>query len=269
MRSVRNIVKHADNIRIQFLGQCIAVNGDRSVVSAYPEITRQLLQAAFPSLGFKTNVCMLSHPRGLKALIRSRLLLFKPDIMVISLPAMFAAVSSGVDLINQMAPELTVTARSFLRKIDAKLTGGNGVETLLKNKIKWRPTAVYAPLAIDEYERLIDEAVEFSGRTSACRVILFGPGGVNQDTRTDTAGTPELSSSVNWMVLRSGQRLGAPVVNASDLIAEEDGSVFMPGTNVYNQRGHEIVAREVCAAIASEVLASRSTTGKFLRSPAG
>ena len=262
-------MKRPDKIRIQFLGQCIAANGDRRVASAYPQITQQMLHARFPSLAFKSNVCMLSHPRGLKALVRSRLLLFKPDIMVISLPAMFAAVPSGVDLINQLAPELTVTARSFLRRIDAKLTGGNGLETLVKNRIKWRPTAVYAPLAIDEYERLIDEAVEFSGRASTCRVILFGPGGVNQDTKTDTAGTPKLSSAVNRMVVHSGERLGVPVVNAIDLMGENDGGVFMPGTNVYSQRGHEIIAREVCSVIASQVLASRLATENLPSSSAG
>ena len=253
-------MKHPDKVRIQFLGQCIAVNGEGRVATAYPQIAQQMLMTAFPSLAFKSNVCMLSHPRGLKALVRSRLLLFKPDIMVISLPAMFASIATGVDLINQMAPELTVTARSFLRRIDAKLTGGNALETMVKNRLKWRPTAVYAPLAIDEYERLIDEAIDLSFRTSACRVILFGPGGFNPDTRTDTAGTPELSSAVNRMVLRSGQRLGVPVVNASDLIAENDGSVFLPGTNVYSQRGHEVIAREVCSVIASQLLAPVSGT---------
>ncbi len=249
-------MKHPDKIKIQFLGQCIAVNGDGRVTSAYPQIAQQMLRAAFPSLAFKSNVCTLSHPRGLKALVRSRLLLFKPDIMVISLPAMFASIPTGVDLINQLAPELTVTARSFLRRIDAKLTGGHTLETLVKSKLKWRPTKVYPPLAIDEYERLIDEAVAFSCRTSTCRVILFGPGGLNQDTKTDTAGTPELSSAVNRMVLRSSQRLGVAVVNAGDLIAEHDGSVFLPGTNVYSQRGHEVIAREVYSVIASQVSAS-------------
>jgi len=253
-RNVRNIVKNPDKIKIQFLGQCIAMNSD-GLPSAYPEITQQMLRAAFPAVTFKTNVCMLSHPRGLKALVRSRLSLFKPDIMVISLPAMFAAISTGVDLINQMAPELTVTARSFLRKIDHKLTGGNALQSLVKNTLKWRPTAVYAPLSLDEYERLIDEAVEFLRRTSACRVILFGPGGVNEDTRTDTAGTPELTSAVNQMVLRTSQRLGVAVVNASELMAGHDGSVFLPGSNVYSQRGHEVIAREVYSIIASEVMA--------------
>jgi hypothetical protein len=201
---------------------------------------------------------MLSHPNGLKALVRSRLLIFKPDVMVVSLPAMFAAIPTGVDLINQLAPELTVTARSFLRKIDAKLTGGLALETMIKKAFKWRPTKVYPPLAIDEYERLITEAVEFSRGTSPCRVILLGPGGLNEDTKTDTAGTPELSSAVNQMVFRSGQQLGAAVVNASDLIAEHDGSVFMPGSNVYSERGHEVVAREIYSVIASQLLTSRT-----------
>lgn len=249
-------MNHPDEIKIQFLGQCIAVNSDGRGARAYPQITQQMLRAAFPSLAFKSNVCMLSHPKGLKALVRSRHSLFKPDIMVISLPAMFASISTGVDLINQLALELTVTARSFLRRIDAKLTGGHAVETLVKKKLKWRPTAVYPPLAIDEYERLIDEAVEFSRRTSTCRVILFGPGGLNEDTKIDTAGTPELTSAVNRMVLRSGERLGVAVVNASDLMAEHDGSVFMPGTNIYSQHGHEVIAREVYSVIASQVLAS-------------
>ena len=248
-------MKHPNKINIQFLGQCIAMNSDARLASAYPEITQQMLSASFPALSFRTNVCMLSHPRGLKALVRSRLSLFQPDIMVISLPAMFAAKSTGVDLINQLAPELTVTARSFLRRIDQKLTGGLGLQTLVKNTLKWRPTAVYAPLAIDEYERLIDEAVEYSRQTSACRVILFGPGGLNEDTKTDTAGTPELTSAVNQMVLRASQRLGVPVVNASDLMAGHDAGVFMPGSNVYSQRGHQVIAREVYSIIASQVFA--------------
>ena len=257
-KNVRNIVRQPDKIKIQFLGQCIALKSEGRVSSAYPEIAQQMLRASFPSVAFKSNVAKLSHPNGLKALVRSRLSLFKPDIMVISLPAMLAAIPTGVDLINQLAPELTVSARSFLHRIDQKLTGGNALETLLKQKVKWRPTALYAPLAIDEYEALIDEAVEFSHTTSACRLILLGPGGVNEDTKTDTAGTPELTSKVNRMVLRASQRLGVAAVNASDLMAEHDDSVFLPGSNVYSQRGQEVIAREVCSVITSQISAPRA-----------
>lgn len=69
-------------------------------------------------------------------------------------------------------------------------------------------------------------------------------------------GRPKLTSAVNRMVLRSGERLGVAVVNASDLMAEHDGSVFMPGTNIYSQHGHEVIAREVYSVIASQILAS-------------
>ena len=48
------------------------------------------------------------------------------------------------------------------------------------------------------------------------------------------------------------------MVNASDLMAGYDGSVFMPGTNVYSLRGHEVVAREVYSVIASQVMAPRA-----------
>ena len=143
---------------------------------------------------------------------------------------------------KESVPALPVVGLSPSDQSPVKPLGGKGV-------------SVDAPLSLDEYERLIDEAVEFLRRTSACRVILFGPGGVNEDTRTDTAGTPELTSAVNQMVLRTSQRLGVAVVNASELMAGHDGSVFLPGSNVYSQRGHEVIAREVYSIIASEVMA--------------
>jgi hypothetical protein len=60
------------------------------------------------------------------------------------------------------------------------------------------------------------------------------------------------------MILRVGKRTGAGVINAQEALAEHDGEVFLPGNHRFSTYGHEVVAREVEAVLASQVMMLRS-----------
>jgi hypothetical protein len=164
---------------------------------------------------------------------------------------MFAATTWRVNVIYEMAPELVDTARSFMQKIEAKLKGNAGPEagTTLDRAFALRP-----PISISEYESLIQEAVESCHRRSNCRVVLMGPGRFNEDSIEDYAvHSPELWSSVNEMVRSVGKRLNVPVINVQDALGDDAGEVFLPKNHRWSELGHEIVAREVEAALALQV----------------
>jgi len=212
-----------------------------------------MLRKKFPGLRLKFDLKYLYHPRGLKAILRHRLLLSPPDLAVITVPAMFAATTWRVNAIYEMAPELVDTARSFMQKVEARIKGNSGpleAKTLLDKAF-----ALHAPISLDEYERLIQEAVESCRRTSPCRMVLMGPGRFNDDTNEDYAiHSPELWASVNQMVLRLGKRLNLPVIDAQDALAEYGAEVFTTNNHRWSAHGHQVIAREVEAVIATQVL---------------
>src|SRR5437667_414640 len=109
-------------IRTQFLGQCIALGGAGvELPSTYPSLVKQLLKAEFPGVRFEIGLKPLAHPLGLKPLVRASLLLFKPDVMIISLPGVFATAPRPVNLVDMIAPEVLYTARSFLMKVRSRV----------------------------------------------------------------------------------------------------------------------------------------------------
>ena len=178
-----------------------------------------MLRTRFPTVKFRFGIKHLYHLSGLKAILKHRLMMAQPDIAVISLPAMFAATSWRVNLVYEMAPEIVDTARSFMQMVEAKISGTRKAETLIDKAVSIRP-----PITLGEYERLIDEAVEHCPRTSSCRVVLMGPGRFNEDSAESyTNHSPEVWSSVNRMVLRSGQRLDVPVIDAQEALGGYGG----------------------------------------------
>ncbi len=245
---------HRSNIRILFLGQCIQYGYDGvSCYSTYPNVAASILTAQFPSFRFKFDFKYLYHPTGLKAILQHRLPLTSPDLAVITLPAMFAATHWRVNMIYQIAPELVDTARTFMRKVQAKVKGvattALGRDTLIDKTF-----AVQPPLTLDKYEHLVEEALCYAKQISSCRIILLGAGRFNDDTVEDYAiHSPELWSSVNRMVVRLGARLNLPVIDMQDALTEHGGEVFISNNHKFSEFGHEVVGREVALVLSAQL----------------
>jgi hypothetical protein len=245
---------NADSVKILFLGQCLQY-GYQGVdpSSTFVALASRKLKARFPHLNVKLDLKHLNHPKGLKAILRHRLMLSAPDIVVISVPASFAILHWRVNLIYEIAPEVIDTTRSFLQKIDARIKGqygGQATEKLL-NKL----SAVHPPLALAEYERLVEEGVEMC-RAAGRRPVIFGPGHFNEDsTEGYPPSAPGLWSSVNAMVRRIGGKHGVPLINAAEALAEHGGEVFLPNNVRFSRYGHEVVARETESVLGSQIAA--------------
>ena len=240
------------NIKVLFLGQCLQYGyANVSKSSTFADLAASMLRVRFPRLTFNFDHKFLYHPSGLKAILKHRLLFSRPDVALINLPAMYAARAWRVNLVYEMAPEVVDTARSFMQTIEAKIRGDNErQQTTMLDKA----FAIRRPISLDEYETLVEDAVADCKRASSCRIVLMGPGRFNEDTNEDYAvHSPELWASVNQMVLRVGERLGVPVINAQETLAEYGGEVFIPSNHRWSEYGHEIMAREVESALASQV----------------
>jgi hypothetical protein len=115
---------------------------------------------------------------------------------------------------------------------------------------------VLPPIKLDEYERLLEEGVLYCRSKSTCQPILMGPGRFNVDTIEDYAiHSPELWSTVNQMVLRLGERLGVPVINAQETLEDYSGEVFIANNHRWSHRGHRVVAVEVERVLSTEISA--------------
>lgn len=251
--------KQGREVRILLLGQCLNY-GYEGVApeAAFPQVAAAMLESQLPQLRFRIDLKYLYYPTGLKPLLAHRLPLTKPDLVVINLPAMFAARRWRVNMIYEIAPELVDAARSFMRRVEAKVKGRGSfppvAETLLDSAFAWRP-----PISLAEYERLIEEAIRNSRRLSSCRFVLMGPGRFNEDTvERYEVHQPELWSSVNRMVMGLAQRLDAGFINVQEALGECGGEVFNPNNHRFSPYGHLVVAREVANVVAAEVAATSS-----------
>ena len=130
-------------IRILFLGQCIAAGYGIDGTSSYPRLIQQMLSAQFPDLGIKIEFRPLLHPTGLKALIESSLS-SNPDIIFISLPAIFASIPFRVNSIYLTAPDIMRIARSFVERVESRIRRDSGLAKLLGRRSAlrsaWRPS---------------------------------------------------------------------------------------------------------------------------------
>jgi hypothetical protein len=247
-----NGTTRAGSIKVLFLGQCLQYGyANVSKSATFADLAASMLRVRFPGLSFKFDFKFLYHPSGLKAILKHRLLFSCPDVALINLPAMYTARPWRVNLVYEMAPELVDTARSFMQSIEAKMrTDSERRQTTMIDKA----FAVRPPIRVDEYETLVEDAVRDCLQASQCRIVLMGPGRFNEDTIEDyPIHSPEIWSSVNQMVLRVGKRLGVSVINAQEALAQYGGEVFTPNNHRWSEYGHEIIAREVEAALASQV----------------
>ncbi|MEK6405697.1 MAG: hypothetical protein AABN34_01900 [Acidobacteriota bacterium] len=243
-----------NRLKILFLGQCLQYGYEGLTrYETFPNHAAMILRAQFPSLDLKFELKYLHHPTGLKAILKHRLLLTKPDIALISLPAMFAATTWRVNLIYQIAPEVVDTARSFKRSVEARAKGASASFAAM-GKLFDKAYAVQPPLGLDHYEQLVEEALMSCSQTASCRFVLMGPGRFNDDTCEDyPIHSPELWSSVNQMILRLGQRWSIPVVNTQELLTGHGGEVFINNNHRFSRFGHEVVGREVATVLASQI----------------
>src|SRR5258705_13547756 len=91
--------------KILFLGQCLQYGYqgvDRS--STFVSLAISNLEARFPQIELQLDLKQLYHPKGLKAILRHRLLLSRPDIVGISVAGRFAAVYTRVNVLYESAP---------------------------------------------------------------------------------------------------------------------------------------------------------------------
>ena len=247
-------------IKVLYIGQCLQTAYEEVLPhETYPALAHAALSTRYPQLNFVFETKRLFHPKGLKALIRYGLVTFRPDIVVITALASYASLPVRTGLLYELAPEIVVTARSFVEKLDAKLRRGPTFWGLLNKTLEGthalRPHVVHPPLQLDEYERLLADAVVQCRRGSR-RVVLMGPGGFNEyNQNDDQLQSPKLWSEVNQMVHRLGKSNGVAVVNTQDALHEHDGAVFMRDDHRFSRKGQAIVGREVETVLAAEVAA--------------
>lgn len=247
----RNANEARKVIKILSLGQCLNYGYDGVPISAtYNNIAELMLKIRFPQITFLFDNKYLYHPMGLRALLAHRMRLSRPDVVMIGLPASYAARSWRVNRVYEIAPEVVDTARSFLQKISAKI---NNTTTLPRTTPLDNLFTKHAPLKLDEYENKIEDAVKYC-LANSCRVILMGPGRFNEDSNENLEiNSPALWSAVNRMVKQVGQRFNISVIDAQEALSEFGGEIFLPNNHRWNCYGHEIVAKEVEAILASEI----------------
>jgi hypothetical protein len=239
-------------VRILFLGQCLQYGYDTVDKSdTFQALAEPALRARFPHLRIKFDLKHLYHPIGLKPLLKHRLAVSQPDIVVMNLPAAFATSFIRVNLIYEIAPEIVDTARDFLQKLDSALVGRQSrkASTPLDRFFTLRP-----PIPLDEYERLVNEAIELVTSTSTSRVVLMAPGKFNEDS-TDNyhIPSPGIWARVNQMVMDLGNRHHLPVICTRDLLADYGSGVFLPNNHRWSRYGHEVIAREVEYVLSAEI----------------
>jgi hypothetical protein len=185
---------------------------------------------------------------------------FNPDVVVITALATYTATNWTSSILYEIAPDILIPARSFLERLDSKFKRGPMFGTLLNKTKGLRPQVVHPPLQLDEYERLLEDGINQCRRTNPCCVVLMGPGGFNEDTKNDfKLQSPKLWSSVNQMVLRLGKRVDVAVINTQEALHEFGGEVYLYNDHRFSLLGQAVVAREVEAVLAAQVIALLST----------
>lgn len=245
-------------IKILLLGQCFQygyTGVDRS--STYISLAVSNLETRFKHLKIRLDLKHLYHPIGLEALLKHRLPITRPDITVLSVGGAFTAQCRRVNLLYELAPELVDTARSFVQKVEARLSGSSVVssQTALDPLMAWHP-----PLKMDTYERLIREGIALC-RAGGSRPVILGPTLFNDDsTEAFDVSAPDLTwKATDEMVRRVAGSLHTPVIDAPALLAGHGGEVFLPNSIRWSNLGHEIVSREAERILANEILMTDSS----------
>jgi hypothetical protein len=239
-------------IKLFFLGQCIATGIGVRPECSYPMLLQQYLRVRYPSLSFPVTVYPLRHPQGLRPLLKVALR-GKPDLVFLSLPGMFASIPSRVNLIYHQAPEVMPLARDLLRKLDARLRQDSAFGRLLATRWQWMPMKIFAPLSLATYEQTVRDALLYWQRHSSARVLLMGPGGFNEYSEDGNQTSPELANEINQMFLRLTKELNVTFVNAHELMAEQNSDVYLAASHRWSEQGHALVARELESFIALEL----------------
>jgi hypothetical protein len=126
--------------------------------------------------------------------------------------------------------------------------------------------ALQPPLALDEYERLVEEALMYARRISDCRIVLLGPGAFNEDTSESyEVHSPELWSAVNQMILGLATRFGLSSINMQGVMSDDGYEVFIPNNHRPSEQGHQAIAREVVRVLTREIAMSQQNQQMAVR----
>jgi len=87
---------------------------------------------------------------------------------------------------------------------------------------------------------------------------LIGPGGFNNDAIDGWLPPVDAYNAVNEMILDVSRQMRVPVINATEIMAHQDGKVYEPRSNLWSAYGHQVMAREIEYAIAEQIRALSS-----------
>jgi hypothetical protein len=231
-------------VNVLLLGQCLQY-GYPGVEDSetFPHLAKRTLSSRFPNLTFNFNLKYLYHPVGLKPILAHRLMRSNPDVVIISVSAIFVASSWRVGYVYEIAPEVLDTARSFMQKVEAGIKGekSRSSKTALDNLFHRR-----APLLIEEYKSYLREGIELCRNSNVRSVVLMGPSYFDEDTKEGyPLESPEVWLSVNRMVLALGEEMKVPVINTQGLLLDCGREALLPHSIKYSRFGHKMVALEV------------------------
>lgn len=245
---------HSQSVKILFLGQCHQY-GYKEV---HPELTYvslaiSSLRTQFPHLKLRLDKKHLFHPKGLKAILKHRLPISRPDITVITVAGVFTSQARRVNMLYEIAPEVVDTARSFVQKVEAKLHGSDiSSSTSIDGFLAWHP-----PLEVSEYERIVREGVELC-RKGGSRPVLAGPSYFNEDASEDlfSVKVPNLAwKSAEEMTRRVAKSMNVALIDSCDSLVGHGIDVFLPQNIRWSRFGHQLIARETERVLASEIAA--------------
>lgn len=239
-------------IKLLFLGQCIANGVGIRAERSYPLLLQQQLRVHYPGVDFPLVVQPFRHPQGMLPLLKV-MLRSAPNIVFLSLPGMFASIRSNENLIAHHAPELIPVARAFLKKLEARCRQDSRFGRLLATRYRWTPMKTFAPLSLDAYEQTVREAVLYLQQHSRARAVLMGPGGFNDYSRDGLQTSPKMASELNHKFGCLATELQVAYVNAHELMATQNSDVFLIETHRWSEQGHALVAREIESVIAREL----------------
>lgn len=252
-------------VGIAFVGQCL-VHGYPGVPrsATYPEIVRHHLERERPGLRVRVVAEPFYHPAELQRVLERLLRSVQPDLVVIDVAGWLVANGpTAVDLSRlpwgvRSAYDRVRHLRSVSYGLAARWPGGRGLvmgvqasgRAVVDGPLRFLVKRYPRP-SLEEYERLLEEAVALVTRQPGCELVLQGPSSFNP-AETDPACVPEsvvLYRAVNDLARRVAAMHGVTFVDRMSLINSADGDMFLPGSTRLSDRGHQLTGHAVAETL--------------------
>lgn len=248
-------------VGIAFVGQCL-VHGYPGVPrrATYPEIVRHHLERERPGLHVQVVAEPFYHPAELRGVLARLLPSVRPDLVVIDVAGWLVANGpTAVDLSRLPWGVRNAYDRvRHLRSVSHGLVSNWPLASGLVMRVQASGRALvdgplrflvrrYPRPSLEEYERLLDEAVTLVTRQPGCELVLQGPSTFNP-AETDPACVPEsaaLYRAVNDLARRLAAARGVTFIDRMSLIDGANGDVFLPGSTRLSGRGHRLTGHAV------------------------